>query len=74
MNLKVYLATIGMSMTHFAKKIDYSVCYISQVTHGKAYPSRRLSKDVYNATNGMVKMITKKEKQLQLEQEKQEAI
>ncbi len=59
LNLKAYLANVGMTMTEFCNKIDCNRAYLSTVSSGKVIPGRRLAKDIYDATNGVVKLQTK---------------
>lgn len=69
-SLKVYLATVGMTMTEFAKIVECRMSYISRISTGGCYPSKRLARDIFKATNGAVniqrpetpKQVKKKEK------------
>ena len=54
MKLKIWIISHNMTMTEFAKKIDVSRTYLSDVTRGTRKPSRRLAKDIEQATNGEV--------------------
>ncbi len=58
-NLKAYLANEGMTLKDFSAKLQYTHCYISDVIHGRANPSKRLIRDISKATNGIVKLETK---------------
>lgn len=61
-NLKAYLANVGMTMTEFCNKIDCNRSYMSQISSGKTLPGRRLAKEIYNATDGIIKLQTKAKK------------
>jgi hypothetical protein len=63
MNLKSYLANIDMNIKDFAKKIGYNSMYISCVIHKKKIPSKRLSMAIEAATNGVVKIQSKKKEE-----------
>jgi DNA-binding transcriptional regulator YdaS (Cro superfamily) len=54
MKLKVFLAINDMTLTEFAKKVDTGVQYLSSISCGRATPSKRLVKDIVQATNGQV--------------------
>lgn len=56
MNLKAYLAQVGVSAQDFAKQIDVTGRYLSQIVCGSTLPSRRLARDIEAATNGQVKV------------------
>jgi len=62
LNLKAYLANVGMTMTQFCEKIDCDRCYLSLVSSGKKMPGRRLAQDIYEATNGVINLSTKPRK------------
>ena len=61
-NLKAYLANIGMTMTEFCNKIECNRSYMSQVSSGKTLPGRRLAKEISNATGGIINLQTKTKK------------
>lgn len=56
MNLKAYLAEIGVSLKDLARILDYDPRYLSHVMHGHTKPSIRLSKEIEKLTNGEVKI------------------
>ena len=60
-NLRSYLAETGMSIRQLSDKIHYNAEYLRQVARGKAFPSFRLSRDIFNITGGVVKLKTKAE-------------
>jgi DNA-binding XRE family transcriptional regulator len=62
LNLKAYLANVGMTMTDFCQKIDCDRAYLSTISTGKVLPGRRLARDIYNATNGVINLPTKTKK------------
>jgi transcriptional regulator with XRE-family HTH domain len=53
-SIKIYLATVGMTMTDFAKSLDCAMPYLSSIANGRAKPSKRLARDIYKATGGVV--------------------
>lgn len=61
-NLRAYLANIEMSFEDFAKKLDVSSQYISRLASGKVTPSRRLSRDIKIATDGVIDLPARKPK------------
>ena len=63
LNLKAYLANVGMTMTEFCKKINCQRTYLSTICSGKAYAGRRLAKDIFEATNGMIRLATRPRKE-----------
>jgi len=56
MNLKAYLANVGMTAKDFAHKLDISNRYLSHIMQGSMLPSRRLARDIEAATNGEVQI------------------
>lgn len=65
MNLRAYLANIGMSIQDFCKIIDCNRAYLSRIINGKDIPGHRLARDIENATNGIVKIECKPRKKLE---------
>lgn len=63
MNLKAYIANVGMTIKQFCKLIDCSQSYLSLIMSGKKTPGKRLARDIYNATMGEVQLETKAQKQ-----------
>ncbi len=62
LNLKAYLANIGMTMTDFCHKIDCDRTYLSSVSSGRVMPGRKLARDIFNATGGIINLQTKAKK------------
>ena len=62
LNLKAYLANIGMTMTDFCQKIDCDRTYLSSVSSGRVMPGRKLARNIFNATGGIIKLQTKTRK------------
>ncbi len=73
-NLKSYLANIDMTVKDFCEIIECDNKYMSKLMHGRATPSRRLAKDVKQATGGLIslKVRERKRDQQKREQEKQQ--
>lgn len=63
LNLKAYLANVGMTMTDFCHKIDCDRAYLSCISSGKIMPGRRLAKEIFTATNGVINLPVKPKKQ-----------
>jgi len=61
-NLKSYLASVGMTMKDFAKKIDCQSQYLSVIANGNKHAGKRLAQAVFEATGGVVRLQTKKDK------------
>lgn len=61
-NLKAYLANVGMTMTQFCNLLDCNRSYMSSISSGKTIPGRRLARDIFNATNGVIQLKTKADK------------
>ncbi len=61
-NLKSYLANVGMSIREFSEKVDCTQKYMSQLALGRLLPSKRLARDIFQATGGVVKLKTKADK------------
>jgi len=58
-NLKSYLANIGMTHRAFCEKIDCNEAYLSSIINGGVKAGRRLAKDVFEATDGLIVLPTK---------------
>ena len=71
-NLRAYLANVDMSLKEFAKKIDCNYPHLSRILSGYSYPSRGLSRDIYEATGGIIKIPTKKEVEKKMKEETQD--
>ena len=63
LTLKVYLAQNNMTLRDFAKKLECTEQYMSDLGSGRRFPSKRLARDILQATNGAIKLCTKKEKE-----------
>lgn len=61
-NLKAYLANIGMKMKDFCESIDCDQGYLSHILSTGKPVGRRLSRDIENATNGIIKLKTRQRK------------
>lgn len=61
-NLKAYLANINMTIKKFCEIIDCDDKYLSRIIHEKVTPGKRLARDVYHATNGVITLKTRKKK------------
>ncbi len=70
LNLKAYLANIGMTMTEFCQIIECDRAYLSCVSSGRVRPGPRLAKEIYNATGGVVN-IPSREKKKKIHAEKE---
>jgi plasmid maintenance system antidote protein VapI len=54
-NLRDYLYHNRISVTEFAKNIDYSRGHLTSIINGKLRPSKKLARQIEKATNGEVK-------------------
>ena len=70
-NLRSYLIQVGMNMKQFAEQIGCNRCYLATLLSGKAYASARLSKDIFEATGGVIRMPTRKEAEKKIKEETQ---
>jgi DNA-binding transcriptional regulator YdaS (Cro superfamily) len=57
-NLKAYLANVCMTAGEFAEIIDCTPSYVNQLANGTAIPSRRIARDIFKATEGVIKLET----------------
>jgi transcriptional regulator with XRE-family HTH domain len=68
MSIKVYLATVNMTLKEFSEKLGYNYSYISRVSNGYTLASVKLAKLIKNLTEGDVILPTqgakKKEERL----------
>jgi len=55
MDLRDFLYFERKSVKEFSKELMISRTYLSQIVHGKVFPSPRLAKDIEIATGGKVK-------------------
>lgn len=53
-NLRDYLYHNRISVTEFAKTIDYSRGHLTSIINGKLFPSNKLARQIEKATNGEV--------------------
>ncbi len=58
MNLKMYLASINMTVKDFSEIMEVSSKYMSRIIHGHSKPSRKLSQEIEKATDGLVKITS----------------
>jgi hypothetical protein len=56
--IRGYLGEMNMTIADFSKVVECEDKYLAKVLKGTVYPSRRLAKDIYNATQGIVKLAT----------------
>lgn len=63
LNLKAYLANTGMTLADFSVKLDCDRTYLSSVSSGKRLPGRKLARDIYAATNGVINLPVKPKKE-----------
>lgn len=54
MDLREYLFRHRLSVVDFSKIIECDRAYLSKIVNGKLKPSKRLAKDIEEATNGEV--------------------
>ena len=54
MDLKEYLYQKRLTLKQFSEIIGYNRSYLSLIMNGKLKPSKRLAKDIQEATNGQV--------------------
>lgn len=59
MNLKVYLASIDMTVKDFAELIETAPNYVSRIARGHILPSKKLARRIEKFTDGVVKVKTK---------------
>lgn len=62
-NLKAYLANIGMTMKDFAAIIEVDVAYLTDIAKYRKFAGKRLAKDIYEMTDGVVVVMTRPKKQ-----------
>jgi len=62
-NLKAYLANIGMTMKDFAEIIEADASYLTSVANYRKFAGKRLAKDIYEMTDGVVVVMTRPKKQ-----------
>ncbi len=58
-NLKAYLANVGMTMQQLSERVECNTRYLTRLATGELKPSKRLARDIYQATGGVVKLKTK---------------
>jgi hypothetical protein len=51
-----------MTLIQFSQLIDVNRAHLSRIVHGRTFPSRRLARDIWRATNGIVNLETKPRK------------
>jgi len=59
--LKSYLADEGMTLRQFCQKIDCNYSHMSGVATGRKTPGKRLARDIFAATSGMVCLKTREQ-------------
>lgn len=55
MDLREYLFRNRLTVTEFAKKINYGRTYINEIVSGNRTPGRKLAEAIEKATDGHVK-------------------
>ncbi len=58
-NLKAYLYNMGLTFVDFGVIVESNPLWLSRIASGKAYASRRLARDVYQATGGVIQLKTR---------------
>ena len=66
MRLKVYLATIDMTVKDFAAVLGCNRTYLSRIARGNAKPGKRLAKDIQELTDGQVTLVEEAQKKMQV--------
>lgn len=56
LNLKAYLAIIGLTIKDFGEIIELNPIYLSQISNGKRLPSKKTARLIERATDGHVKI------------------
>ncbi len=56
--LKGYLAETNVTAKDFAQIVECDPQYLSRILHGKALPGKYLAREIYKATDGIVKLPT----------------
>ncbi len=56
--LKGYLAETHLTAKDFSEKVECAPEYISRILRGKAFPGKKLARDIYKATDGIVNLPT----------------
>lgn len=63
MKLKVYLATIDMTLKDFSELVGCDRRYLSRIMNGHVKPGKRLAKDVFQLTDGQVHLLEPEKKE-----------
>jgi hypothetical protein len=61
-HLKIYLASINMTLTDFSVLMEKNLRYMSRVMNGHVLPGRRLAKEIEDITDGQVKFSSREKK------------
>lgn len=61
-NLRAYLANIGMTLKDFSEIIECNSRYLSNVLSGNRPIGPKLSKKIFDATDGLIDLPTKPKK------------
>jgi hypothetical protein len=56
--LKGYLGETNIPVKDFAELVECDPQYLSRILHGKALAGKWLAKEIYRATDGVVKLPT----------------
>lgn len=62
-NLKSYLADIGMTLKEFCEVLDCNYSHMCSVATGRLTPGKRLARDVFQATGGIVNLATRQKRE-----------
>jgi hypothetical protein len=61
-NLRAYLANIGVTLKDFAEAVECHPHHLSSIINGRFTAGHRLARDIFQATDGVVQVPTKKRK------------
>jgi hypothetical protein len=60
MNLKAYLANVGMTSKDFSVLVNCNQRYLSKIMNGHVLPGKRLAKEIEDLTGGEIKFSRNK--------------
>ena len=72
--LKSYLADIGITVRQFCEKLDCNYSHMSGIVTGRKTPGKRLARDIFEATSGMVRLKTREKREKMPKQIKSEQV
>ena len=70
--LKGYLAETNLTAKEFSEKVECAPEYISRILRGKTFPGKKLARDIFKETNGIVNLPTNPKTQTYKYQNKQQ--